>query len=641
MYSVIIQNQKTMEAFSQYHPLFAEAISSNRIGVCKWIEAGTTLDTALPEIGSLTDDKSEWRAVIVRYIDDNCMASFETDPRNPYDFLLNREKKNAVEESPVPLIRLTQMLGGVPPLETEFKAEIIHEPHKAPRTIYVPVEDEQRKQAHRALTAKYAFDGKMPTSILLISLRRKGSQTEDVKSVWRTHKESSSSEFWKRNHFPGICRFAVHDVEKQGPIQKEADDFNFWYSVMLMAINEWDSSTLQAYRLYTIDAMLDGNAMSEAFQRMNDRLKAAKRSIEKSIRRDVENQIGEEEELPDYRIEIPVEMKLPKVENAMVRKSWFPFFTKGAATDITIWNDQQKNAEKKLADSLKTAERALDKTAEKMRASCAFSEEEVSPLSKYQTEDMEAETYELYRQIADIQQELPDKNVLMTDGIQEAAKEARKNLVGRVDKKSACCTLGLTLLLLAVSAVPACVKRTGPLAPFAGFFIGSAAVIAATAFFALLCQKWHLNALVERYNQYLRNAYGKLVQNADNFSVYMSDIASHSRGCSYLALSDQKQSTSRFGHAEKYKHMKAITVLLGRLKKWSKACHLDVDFASTHIETRVNVDTSIDPMENKLYSFATGEVYAVAINHSGMSMESPYPFANRIVIKREELYEDE
>ena len=56
-----------MEAFSQYQPLFAEAINGGRIGVCKWIEAGTTIDTALPEIGNLTDDKKEWRAVIVRY----------------------------------------------------------------------------------------------------------------------------------------------------------------------------------------------------------------------------------------------------------------------------------------------------------------------------------------------------------------------------------------------------------------------------------------------------------------------------------------------------------------------------------------------------------------------------------------------
>ena len=85
-YSVIIQNQKTIDVFQKYQPLFADAINNNRIGVCKWIESGTTIDTALPELRNLTDDKEEWRAVIVRYIDDSSMAAFDSDPRNPYDF---------------------------------------------------------------------------------------------------------------------------------------------------------------------------------------------------------------------------------------------------------------------------------------------------------------------------------------------------------------------------------------------------------------------------------------------------------------------------------------------------------------------------------------------------------------------------
>ena len=70
----------------------------------------------------------------------------------------------------------------------------------------------------------------------------------------------------------------VYDIEKQGPIQKEADDFGFWYSVMLMAINEWDSSTIQAYRLYKLGVFMNCEAMSESFQMLADRLRDAKRS---------------------------------------------------------------------------------------------------------------------------------------------------------------------------------------------------------------------------------------------------------------------------------------------------------------------------------------------------------------------------
>ena len=74
-YSVIIQNAKTIEEFAKYQALFADALKSNRIGVCKWNESGTTVETALPELNSLTDDKEEWRAIIIRFIDDDCMAA--------------------------------------------------------------------------------------------------------------------------------------------------------------------------------------------------------------------------------------------------------------------------------------------------------------------------------------------------------------------------------------------------------------------------------------------------------------------------------------------------------------------------------------------------------------------------------------
>lgn len=642
---MIIQNQKTMEAFSQYQPLFAEAINSGRIGVCKWIEAGTTIDTALPEIGNLTDDKKEWRAVIVRYIDDNCMASFESDARNPYDFLINRDSEDSVEESPIPLVRLTQMLGGVPPLEIKFKAEILREAHKSPRTIYVPIEDAQRERAHKELTAKYAFDGKLPSSILVISVRSKSYQAESLGQSWLAHKESESSEFWKRNHFPSICRFMVYDIEKQGPIQKEADDFGFWYSVMLMAINEWDSSTIQAYRLYKLGVFMNCEAMSESFQMLADRLRDAKRSIERSIKKDIEGYACEELELPDFKVEIPVALKIPKGDECTVKKMSFHLLSDGAATDTAIWGKAQRIAENELAGSIKSASRALDQTADKMRSNCTFSADEVLPLSKYQSEDLKDKTDEIYQQIVHIQGILPKENVSANTDLQEAAYRVKRNLLGRVLKRPAIWSVLLGMLLLLASAIPALsdslMSRNDSLSTLSYVICGSVITITVAALLVLLSQKAELNILIAQYNQRLKDAYNRLVENAGDYSSYMSAIASYSRGRSYLNLSNQKKSASSSAHFSKYKHIKAINILLGKLKAWSKAYHLNVDFTTKRPETRAEIDTTVAPRENKLYSLATGDTYPVAINNSGMSMDSPYPFVKQIAIIREELYEDE
>lgn len=634
-----------MEAFSQYQPLFAEALNSGRIGVCKWIEAGTTIDTALPEIGSLTDDKKEWRAVIVRYIDDNCMASFESDARNPYDFLVNRDTEDSVAESPIPLVRLTQMLGGVPPLEVKFKAEVLREPNKAPRTIYTPIEDVQRKRAHRELTAKYAFDGKLPSAILVISIRRKSWQSENVERSWLAHKESDSSEFWKRNHFPSICRFVVYDMEKQGPVQKEADDFGFWYSVMLMAINEWDSSTVQAYRLYTLGVSMNPEAMSDSFQMLADRLRDAKHSLEQSIRKDVEGRACEELGLPDFKVEVAVALKTPKIDDYTEKKTTFGVLSEGAATDIANWERIRGTAENELTASIKSANRALDQTADKLRSSCTFSADEVTPLSRYQAEDLKSETDRLYQKIVHIQGILPKENVSADAELQQAACKVRHNLLGRVLKRPAIWTIVFSALLLLASAVPAlsdCLtNRDASLTTVAYVVCGSIIAVIVAALSVLLAQKAQLNILIARYNQRLKDAYNKLIENAGEYSSYMSAIASHSRGRSYLNLSNQKKYASNSAHFSKYRHIKAINVLLGKLAVWSKAYHLNVDFSSMRPETRIEIDTSIAPPENKLYSLATGDTYAVAINNSGMSMDSPYPFAGQIAIIREELYEDE
>ena len=79
MYSVVILNSPTSEAFAEYHPLFLEGLKNGNIGLCKWNEDGMTIDTALPELRELTDDKEDWRAIIVRFADEEPMAGFKSD----------------------------------------------------------------------------------------------------------------------------------------------------------------------------------------------------------------------------------------------------------------------------------------------------------------------------------------------------------------------------------------------------------------------------------------------------------------------------------------------------------------------------------------------------------------------------------
>lgn len=638
-----------MESFSQYQPLFADAVRSGKVGVCKWIESGTTVETALPELASLTDDKQEWRAIIVRYADGDSMEAYAAAPHNPYDFEINQDGTEQRGESPVPLVRLTQMLGGIPPQEIRFRTEVVREAHKAPRTVYVPVEDGERDRVYRELVRKYRFDGKLPASVLLITVRDSSYRDEErTDRSWEPHRESESSEFWKRNHFPSVCRFLVYDFKAQGPIQREADNFGFWYAVMLLSINEWDSSTIQAYRLYTVRTVVDRPAMTQAFQGLADRLRDAKRSIERSIRQDIEDGIYEEEPLPEYRMEVSVPIRRPDLEACLPSARPYKLLSSGVATDIANWTGQRRTAEETLEASIRSAGRALDQTADKLRDTYTLTEDMVTPLNPYQEEDIRRELDECYNEVVELQGKLPDEDASRDEQLQEAAGSVWEYLLGRVERIAALVGLALAAGLVVLAAAPAVVERivdrTGSAAVIAAVTGGIAVCALLAAVLVLLWQRFRLDRLIRKYVRLLKEAFNELTEQAGDYSTYMSRIGSHQRGSSYLDVSTRKKGRTSAEHNMKYRHITAINILLSKLRKWGKAYRLEVDYTTPRPENpvqAVEVDVTVAPMDNKVYAFDTQTVYPVAINHSGMSMESPYPFAGRIEIVREELYDDD
>ena len=643
-YSVIIQNKKTMDVFLKYQPLFMEALNNNRIGVCKWIESGTTIDTAVPELCDLTNDKEEWRAIIVRFEDDQIMSGFESDKRNPFDFKGNEVLKDDICESNIPLIRLTQMLGGIPAPEMKFECKQIIEEHKAPRTIYEPVIDEVRDKAYKELCKKYEYDGKLPSSILLITIREGYVEQDSIDRAWSSHRESNSSEFWKRNQYPSNCRFLVYDFDKQGPVQRNADEFGFWFSTLLLSTNEMDSGTLQAYRLYTLNTVFDRSHMSDTFQTVINRLASAKIAIDKDIKRDIEHQLITDDTLPHYKMEVPVPIKVPKDASCTVSMKGFGLFSKGANSDIAKWSLRKKESEEKLSESVRTAERALDQTADRMKSLCTFTEDEVVGLDKYQVEDLTRETNELYSEIVEVQGHLPTEDVSTDKRIVESAKDVRQYLKGRVKGSNALALLGITIGLILLCQIPAIINyftnKIGSIWHICIATLIECAVVVLFAIMTIVWQKVKLNGFLRIYNNYIKAAFNKITENASDYSKYLSDIASHSRGHSYLNLSKRKKYKVDNAHYSKYKHIKAINILLSKLKVWSTAYHLNSDFETPIIDEDATVDVYLAPNRNTMYTFEYGNSYSVPVNNSGEKIESPFGFVEKLEIVREELYDD-
>lgn len=644
-YSVLIQNAKTQELFQQYQSFFSRAIDDNRIGICKWNESGTTIETALPELSALTEDKEEWRAVIVRHVDDNCMAACECSERNPYDFAVNKDGADVIKESEVPLIRLTQMLGGVPAPEVRFEPKLIKEGRTVARTVYVPLDNTEQEEAHRALAAKYRFNGKAPSSILLISIREQSDRTRnDIGNVWVERKEVVGSEFWKRNRYPSICRFLVYDYMYEGKVRKTEDDFNFWFSVMLLAVNEIGPSVLQAYRLYTVNTVIDREKMTVLFQKVADRLRDAKYALERELREETEQTL-KEEKLPDYRMDIPVMLKVSNRAGDAVDKRDFFTFSKGADSELAQWYRQSRESEEELASLIRSAERTLDQTAERVRVNCRIEEDAAEPLNKYQEEDMQQEIDEDFKTFIELQERLSNSSLLNGGKIAQLKTKVEDSINIKVARAAMFLTYGTVVMLLLLSFIPILIQfikglATGASAPIVmlAWLLGITAVFAITV---PIVHKLRLNGRINRYNRFMEDAFQRLNDSSKDYSEYLSVIVSHARGASYLSISSEKTGISGEEEHSKYRHLKAINVLLAKIKGWARAHHLELDFTSPRLGLDAKVDTTIRPGENKLYTLDAGEEYEIEVNNSGMKLLAPFPFAEKIEIVREEIYDDE
>lgn len=643
MYSVIIQSQKSMEAYNSFQPMFYEAINNNKIGICKWIESGTTIDTAVPGLADLTDDKEEWRAIIIRYEDERAMSSFESNEFNPYDFIENKDSKGRVEESNIPLVRLTQMLGGVPAPETAFLPEIIRENNKAPRTIYKSVIDPEEEKTYKELCEKYDFNGKLPSSIIILTARVCPNK-EKIDKAWSIHRESESSEFWKRNRYPSMCRFLVFDYEKRGSVQKDADDFNFWMTAMLISTNKIDSATLQAYRLYRIKSVFEKEKMLNSLQDSVDSLKKTKQIIEDDIQKDIEKNLSNNTELPKYKVEVSVPYSIPKNLEYYIPITSFRLFSDGASTDIGKWEHKRKNIEKSLSKCVLIAERALDRTADKMRNYCKFDEDEVSTLGKYQCEDLERETNELYRNIVKTQAELPTGMIDDNSEIHSVSKKIKNYLRSRITGKSAFVALFITLLLVTLTQIPAIIdllfRNKGSIYNI-GCSIGiEFAIILGISLFVVIFQKIKLNELLKKYNLLIKELFNKVTDKATDYSKYMSNIASHSRGRSYLDITSKRTNYQTNSQFSKYRLIKSIDIMIGRIRVWTVAYHLPVDFTALVQDDDSIIDISLFNIENALYNGEADINHPVAVNNSGIIINSPFTFVKKLEIEREELYDD-
>ena len=634
MYSVIIMTTESMENYLRYQNVFRKAEREGHVGFVTWQQEGRTLDEALPGLRALTDDKKEWRAIIVQ--------PEGSGKQNPYDLVTKEE--DAASESEFPLIRLVHMLGSVPTPEKEFKAVLLEEPHMEPRMIYEPVSDPEQERAFRALQAKYAYDGVRPATIFLITTREPWRDPEDISSDLIRHQESESSQFWRKNRYPAICRFLVFDMLKQGPIREQADYFRFWLAVRLISTNKIDPATVQAYRLYRTDLEFDFPVMEDNFQQMVERLASVRYYVEGSIHQEMRGLSAGMEELPDYKMDISVAYETPKDNKSSIKNRNFKLIGRGASKEIAFWEQEKEQIEKQILKNVRAADRALDQTASRMKDHYTISEKKSILLDRYQKEDLINETEDLYRDIIRLQGGLPGNNDL-TGKAEKESDDVIRELRRRISAGPVMATIAIGLLVSIGMYLPAIVQLARRELVSTPAVIGGMllpiVLMSICGLVVLLTQRAHLRGLISIFNSKIASASSQLDSNADHYSNYLEAVLSHSRGRSLLDMSERIEEKRGKLRNNKYLHIDAVEESLKMLSSWSNAFHLQVDYDEPQVYELADFDVRIPPVDNPIYDLEGKQDCEIEVNRSGMEIAAPFEFIKRLELSREELYDDD
>ena len=642
MFSAIILNQQTMESFNQFYPLFQEAIINNNIGLCRWIESGTTVETAVPELSAMVNDKPKWRAIIVRMYDESTMLNYQSCAVNPFDFEINNKPQTTyIGKSEVPFIHLTQLIGGVPSPAVKFADKVVDEQGRLPQVVYEPIKNDSELELYAQLTEKYHFHGKHPSEIVLISIRKKAFKPkDDAISIWQLNNEIKSSEFWKLNSYPSTCRFMVYEMDQQGPVIENADIFKFWSSVMLISLNKIDPSSFQAYRLYRFNLFIKDEELKTYLHDTYRRLQGALEYLNNSIK--LESGADTSRPLPEYHIEVPVRLKnRAHRDKEGVRPKAFGLVADRG--EQLKWSKMKKREDDKTKAEIRIAEESLDKAADGVIDFLSYP----APITidKFQLRDVTAHLDEVYNNILHIQSELPKDSLAHDDDLKQIDALIQERIRTKTTRKQSLAAYGiiavLSLLVIIATVYFYVMHEMGSVRGIVILILLCLGIPLIIQLLVLLYYRTKLRGAVRQYKDKHTSLLEKLQNNISLYSDYMSSIATHARGSSFLRSVQKQKKYSESEFTAKQQHIKDINFFISHIENWCRAFYCIPQIEEPHErKSSIYVDTEIPSKLNRFYTFDYGMNYLVPLNDTGEVLDAPVNFIEKLTLEREELYDD-
>lgn len=614
MFTVLIQNEKTLQSFHQHLPLFNHLLNQEhepqQLAVCLWNEDGQTIEDALPDLERLTDAKP-WHALIVRYEEEDLSSTVSP---NPYDF--SSSKPLSLEEQMAnPLIRLTKWLSK--PLEYGSLAN-------------VNTKDQVT-----------SYQGVLPESITIVSMR----SIDSLLSVPSSIRTLERMDFVDRNGYPSYCRFVVVDRQEQGPSGRMKSDLEFWSIVLMLAYNRLDSSAMAAYTLYALSCTMDSARMTALW---NDKLGEIQKTIHQ-IQHFLNHQSVYLEShghiWPDYRI--PVDLfKVSMLSKEPIVFSSYLQRAKDPMHQVQAWQAQNEKLKAKILADYERFPQELQKRVPTLQLRPGYHEEEVQALDQLGLKQLQKEIEALNLRIIQEETLLPRVQFEADDLFDRNSQMVESLLSKRMSRSQ--------FLNWTVSLCGFCLLAMG----FSGLTLfktslGLWACLGVTLLLALLplgiClffqhkKNKQIQKAMERWNEQLEAHYQALHTYKTQYALWLADVLSYRKAQSYYEMALQKSLDQEHIQRELEILLTHLYAFQDQLISWAKALNLSLDKPqemdlyelkgappSWTLDPRLYLD---EFKQKELFCFETQTVYECAILKSGKHILTPFSFLQTLTIE--------
>ena len=655
MYTVIIQSRSAKESYDEFYPLLANTVyEKSDVRVCDWIEEGKTLETAVPELLSVVERKKQWRAIVVQLDLGDDKPEYQTTEGNPYDFLQYHEQsfqdricQGDIAWSNIPLVRITQMLKGIPEPVLMFSddgdsGETGEGEASQEINFDRPELTERKKSEVIKWNETFVSHFSPPAEILLVRTRRliTGVRGYEMESKWEAFRDIIDSSLFRQNNgYAEDCRFLVFDVDVRGELRRRSDMFRLWLCIQLLSENRINSNLLQADRLYRMDVELEEKKLSANLQKTADQLNYAQFGIA-NLPKDAPS--PEDAEQPaEIDVEKSVDVDLGRIDSSafQIDEETFRLTPENRAEDKLIWKNYTENARQRWLVLLRSVSRKLAKAANTLRTISKPDPRAVSPLSEYQVEDLRDLLDEHYTMILQEQENLPANEFDLKDALEKQDREVQKAIRTRLRKKSALRVRVWPSVLVAASLCYGFFAGGSPV------WLGAAAAVSVLlillyAYIVLKVRFRSFVSTVKGYEAIYNKALDVLNMGDLVFSSFFSRIASRIYGENYLSVLDQKRARLLEQKENIERKIRRVEWFQATLERWCEALQLDVDMNNQEA-VRTMAENKHRLREEALYQLDTCRPRSVEIGQSGSYIRTSYDFIGRMLIEREEVFDRE